>query len=171
ESVENKIVQLSKQLSKYQVKTKLFIVPFGEIQKEIISKVHSTVRMLVYRKFMIEISSTIADSEKALFLVVGDSLSQVASQTFENLNALYSGSPKHIFSPLIGLNKQEIINISKQIGTYDISALPYGDCCSYFVPKHPELRANPETLEKSKDAIDSKTIVENAIKNAKIIKF
>ncbi|MCD6229736.1 MAG: tRNA 4-thiouridine(8) synthase ThiI [Candidatus Diapherotrites archaeon] len=171
ESVENKIVRLAKHLSKYQVKTKLFIVPFGEIQNEIISKVHSGVRMLVYRKFMIEISSTIADKEKAGFLVVGDSLSQVASQTFENLNAVYSGSEKHIFSPLIGLNKQEIIDIAKEIGTYDISALPYGDCCSYFVPKHPELRAGKETLEKCKEAIESKKLVESAVKNARVFVF
>ncbi len=170
-SVKDKIESLAKQLSKYQVKTKLYIVPFEKIQKDIIMKVHSKLRMLVYRRFMIKIASTIANIVGGKFLVVGDSLSQVASQTIDNLQATYHGSDVHILSPLIGLDKKEIIDISKKISTYDISKLPYGDCCSYFLPKHPMLRADIEMLDKLINEFDIPKLVKDAVKNAKLVEF
>lgn len=169
ESVKGKIEKLAKQLSRYQVKTQLYIIPFEKIQKEIIMKVHSKLRMLVYRKFMIKIASKIANKIGAKFLVVGDSLSQVASQTIENLEATYHGSEVHILSPLIGLDKKEIIAISKEIGTYDISKLPYGDCCSYFLPKHPMLRADIEMLDKLINEFDIPKLVKGAVEKAKLV--
>lgn len=162
-SVKDKIIRLGKQLSKYQIKTKIYIIPFEKIQKQIIMRVHSTTRMLIYRRFMIKISSKIAEINKADFLVVGDSLSQVASQTFENLNVTYKDSEKHIFSPLIGLDKKEIINISKKIETYDISVLPYGDCCSYFLPKHPVLKANEKLIKNIESKLDIDLLVNGVI--------
>ena len=167
-SVQDKIERLASQLSKYQVGTKLYIIPFDDIQKEIIANVHSELRMLVYRKFMIAIASKIAEKEKARFLVMGDSLSQVASQTIENLEATYYGSVKHIFSPLIGMDKTEIIAIARKIGTFDISALAYGDCCSYFVPKHPELKAYHGMLDKAMEGMDKEKLVIDAADNAVI---
>lgn len=169
-SVEDKIVQLAKQLSKFQQKTKLYIVPFEDVQKEIIMKVHSEVRMLVYRRFMLKISAKIAAERNAKFLVVGDSLCQVASQTFENLAATYSNIGMNIFSPLIGLDKKEIIAIARKIGTADISSLPYGDCCSFFIAKHPELKAEAEILDKYEEKIDNK-IIEECLKKAKVMEF
>lgn len=169
-SVEDKIIRLAEQLSKYQINTKLYIVPFDEIQKQIIVNAHSTMRMLVYRRFMIKISSLIAREEKARFLVVGDSLSQVASQTLENLQATYFKSDRAIFSPLIGMDKNEIIDIARKIGTYEISELPYGDCCSYFIAKHPELKANAGELMNIEEEFDEKFISE-AVENAKVKEF
>lgn len=169
-AVEDKIMQLAMQLSKYQVHTKLYIVPFEKIQKEIIMKVNSTLRMLIYRRFMIKIASKIANENDAKFLVVGDSLSQVASQTFENLDATYRNSDLHIFSPLIGLDKDEIIAISRKIDTYDISALPYGDCCSYFLAQHPELKGNKINLNEIESEIDG-LLVDDAVKEARIKDF
>tara|TARA_Y100000034_G_scaffold37913_3_gene46574 strand:+ start:653 stop:1813 length:1161 start_codon:yes stop_codon:yes gene_type:complete len=168
-SVKDKIVKLAEQLSKFQITTKLYIVPFENIQKEIIMKTHSKLRMLVYRKFMIKIASKVANLEGGKFLVVGDSLSQVASQTIENLEATYHGSDVHILSPLIGLDKRDIIDISKNIGTYDISKQPYGDCCSYFLPKHPMLRADIKMLDKLINEFDIPNLIEDAVKNSKII--
>ncbi len=170
-SVQDKIIQLAKQLSKFQLNTKLYIVPFEKLQKEIIMKVHSTLRMLVYRRFMIKIASKIAAENRARFLVVGDSLSQVASQTLENLESTYKDSEKHIFSPLIGMDKKEIIAISRTIGTNDISALPYGDCCSYFLPKHPELKATAGKLQFMEKEFDIGSLVEEAVKSAKLKEF
>ena len=168
-AVQDKIVKLAKQLSNYQQNTKLYIVPFEKIQKEIIMKVKAELRMLVYRKVMIKIASEVAKKERARFLVVGDSLSQVASQTIHNLEATYAGSDKHVLSPLIGMDKKEIINISKKIGTYTISELPYGDCCSYFVPKHPELKATARMLDMAVDGFD--VPIKEAVENAEITDF
>lgn len=167
-SVEDKVVRLAEQLSRYQINTKLYIVPFDKIQKQIIANAHSTMRMLIYRKIMIKISSLIAKEEKARFLVTGDSLSQVASQTLENLEATYANSKKPIFSPLIGMDKNEIMELAKRIGTFEISKLPYGDCCSYFVPKHPELKATVRDLDKIEEEFDE-NIISEAIKDAKIV--
>ncbi|HII30318.1 tRNA 4-thiouridine(8) synthase ThiI [Candidatus Woesearchaeota archaeon CG08_land_8_20_14_0_20_47_9] len=169
EAVENKILELAKQLARYQTKTRLYITPFENVQKEIIIKVKPDLRQLIYRRFMIRIASKIADKLKAKFLVVGDSLSQVASQTYENIAATYPGSEKHILSPLIGLDKEEIIRIAKRIGTYEISAQPYPDCCSYLISKHPELRASPEMLEKAESAFDITALVRDAVKRARVI--
>lgn len=171
DSVKDKVISLTKQLSKYQQSTKLYIVPFADIQKELITKVKPEMRMLVYRRFMIKIASKIADLNNSLFLITGDSLSQVASQTLENLNATYQGSDKIILSPLIGMNKLEIINISKQIGTYSISKLPYGDCCSFFLPKHPKLKTKPFVLDNIEKNFDVEKLIEKAVKKTKVKEF
>ncbi len=170
-SVGGKIVDLARQLSGCQINTMLYVVPFGGIQKEIIMRVRSEIRMLVYRRFMLRIASKIAGMNGARFLVVGDSLSQVASQTIENLEATYVDAGMHVLSPLIGLDKEEIIRISRDIGMHDISAQPYGDCCSYFVPEHPVLRADVEELRKSESEFDIDPLIANAIKSAEISKF
>ncbi|MFH0752038.1 MAG: tRNA uracil 4-sulfurtransferase ThiI [archaeon] len=170
-SVEGKIVDLAGQLSCFQIKTVLYIVPFGRIQKEIIMRVKAESRMLVYRRFMLKIASKVAEVNGARFLVVGDSLSQVASQTIENLEATYADAGAHVLSPLIGLNKEEIINISRGIGTYDISAQPYGDCCSYFLPKHPSLKVNVGILRDMESQFDVGSLVGDAVKSAEIRKF
>ena len=169
--VEDKISDLAKQLSKYQMRTALYIVPFEDLQKEIIMKAPAEVRMLVYRRFMIRIASGIAESCKARFLVMGDSLSQVSSQTIENLEATYKVSSKHIFSPLIGMNKREIMSVAERIGTHDISSRPYGDCCSYFLPKHPVLRADSKILDRIESEFDIEKLVMNAIKDTKKEEF
>jgi len=132
--VENKILALAERLAAFQQRTRLFIVEFGRIQNQLIMNVPAAMRMVVYRKFMLRISALVARRFKAPFLVVGDSLSQVASQTIENLQAVYEGSEKHILSPLIGFDKKEIIAISRAIGTFDISSGKCPDLCSYYLP-------------------------------------
>lgn len=119
DAVEDKVQQLARQIGKYQVKTRLIIVTFEDLQKHIIMTVKASQRMLVYRHVMLNLAANVADKIGAPFLVVGDSSSQVASQTHENLAATYAGCPKHILSPLIGMDKVEITAISKEIGTYD----------------------------------------------------
>jgi len=167
-SVENKIIDLASHLSQFQNNTKLLIVPFGDLQQEIIAKIPAAMRMLVYRRFMLKIASQIALNNKAFFLVVGDSLSQVASQTIENLKATYGDSEFHVLSPLIGMDKKEIIALSRKIGTYDISVLPYEDCCSYFVPKHPELRADLQSLRDLETQLKGEEIISNLMEKIRI---
>jgi len=163
DAVQDKIKKLVNELSKYQVKSKLYIVPFEELQAEIIKSIKSEDRMLIYRRFMLRIAAKISEQEKAFGLVLGDSLSQVASQTVDNLQAVYAAVDKLILTPLIGMNKQEIVDLSKAIGTYSISELPYGDCCSYFIPKHPNIRGNAEKLAKLEDGLDVEGLVRNAL--------
>ena len=146
-AVKNKISELVKVLSKVQGESKLYMVPFDEIQQEIITKVDSKDRMVVYRRFMVRIAELVALKEKALGLVTGDSLSQVASQTLENLDCVYSVYGGVILSPLIGMNKQEIVDIARKIGTYEISILPYGDCCSFLIAKHPVIKGRRRDFE------------------------
>lgn len=170
-SVESKITDLAAQLSKYQQQTKLFIAPFDEIQKQIIMHIPAEKRMLIYRRFMFHIGAGIAKTEGARFLIVGDSLCQVASQTLENLEATYAEAPLHVLSPLIGMDKRDIMAISREIGTYEISSLPYEDCCSFFVPKHPELRAKAHILQRLEEKLDVNELASRAVADAKLIEY
>ena len=145
-AVEDKIHRLAKKHSEYQCRTKLIMVSFEEIQRRIIKEVDANIRMLVYRKMMLEIASQYAAKVHARFLVVGDCMAQVASQTYDNLFATYQGSALPVLTPLIGMDKKEITEIAKKIGTFSISSLPYGDCCSYFIDRHPELRMKAADL-------------------------
>lgn len=169
--VENKIEKLMEVLSKYQFKTKLYIIPFSEIQTEIIKIVPSKYRMIVYRRVMFKIAEEILKKEKALGFVTGDSLAQVASQTLENINVIYKISNYPVFSPLIGDDKKDIIKVAEQIGTFDISILPYEDCCSFLVAEHPETRAKIEDIERIEKNLKINNIIKQAIKNTRFKVF
>ena len=162
---DEKIKKLIETLSRFQGKSKLYIVPFEKFQKEIIAKIPSKNRMIIYRRIMFKLSEMIAKKENAKGFVTGDSLSQVASQTIDNINAIYKAANLSIFSPLIGMNKQETIDLAKQIDTYETSIIPYQDCCSFLIAKHPETRAKlKEIIEQEKnleiDKITKKIISE-----------
>jgi thiamine biosynthesis protein ThiI len=163
DSVEDKIQQLAAQLAHFQPRTHLHIVPFGAIQNEIIKVVPAKQRMLFYRHVMLKMSARVASRNQARMLVTGDSLSQVASQTYDNLAAIYHAAELPILSPLIGLNKTEITAIARRIGTFDISSLPYDDCCSLFVPKHPELRLRLSAISDAEAKMELEPLMEAAL--------
>ena len=162
-SVEDKIVQLARQLARYQIHTRLLIVPFEELQRAIIKDVHSTLRMLMYRRVMLQLSARIATENRARYVVTGDSFSQVASQTYDNLAATYADCPVTVLAPAIGMDKREIVDIAERIGTFAISALPYEDCCSFFVPKHPELHARAESLRALAGRLELEPLMQQAL--------
>lgn len=137
----DKIRTLVKILCKFQRSCAVYIIPFEEFQKEIIANVLSRYRMIVYRRIMLKMAEKIAKRTGAGGVIVGDSLSQVASQTLENLGVAYNAVSLPVFAPLIGMNKQETIDAAKKIGTYEISIIPYPDCCSFLAAKHPETKA------------------------------
>jgi len=171
-SVKSKIRNLVQQLTRIQLNSKLYIVPFDEIQKEIIKGIPSESRMIIYRRFMMRILNEIAKREKSKAIVTGDSLGQVASQTVENLQCIYAASGIPVFSPLIGLNKEEIIILSKKIGTYELSIEPYPDCCSFMIAKHPETRANCEKIIVLEESIQEKdALIESAISKSELLKL
>jgi len=157
---DRKIEDLVKILSRFQGSLKLYVVPFEEFQKEIIAKIPSKNRMIIYRRIMFKLSEIIAKKENAKGLVTGDSLSQVASQTIDNINAIYKVANLPIFPPLIGINKQETIDLAKRIGTYETSIIPYQDCCSFLIAKHPETRAKLDEIIKQEKNLDIDEITE-----------
>ncbi len=168
--VLSKIEKIAKSLSSYQLKTKLYLVPFKEIQKEIVAKVNSRIRMIIYRRFMLRIANMIAYREKAKAIITGDSVGQVASQTLDNLSSVYNASRLPVFTPLIGSNKDETINIAKNIGTYEYSIIDYLDCCSFMVSNHPETKSKKEEIIAAESAIElADELARRAVKDAKIV--
>ncbi|MEM0351287.1 MAG: tRNA uracil 4-sulfurtransferase ThiI, partial [Archaeoglobaceae archaeon] len=168
ENVRKKIYMIAEKLAEFQGSLKLYMVPFEEVQMEIIRIVPAKLRMVVYRRSMMRMANEIAERENAKAIVTGDNISQVASQTLENLNTIYSASKLLVLSPLLGFDKEEIIAIAKKIGTYDISILPYEDCCSLMVAKHPETRAKKEVVEEFEEFED---LEKNAVEKAEILEF
>ena len=118
-----------------------------------------------------EIANNIADKINAVTLVTGDSVGQVASQTLSNLRAVSDASKLPVLRPLSGMNKENIINKAREIGTYDISVLPYQDCCSFFVPKHPETRAKMKDIFFYDNKLDLDSLFKDVYKNIEKIKI
>ena len=133
-------------LSRHQFKSRLYLVPFGEIQRQIVAAVLRPLRVVLYRRMMMRIAEAIAKREKASALVTGESLGQVASQTLANLAVIEKAATLSILRPLVGMDKQEIIDQARRIGTFETSATPDQDCCQLFVPRHPATKAKLATL-------------------------
>ena len=149
-----KVEEIVKKLTEYQLEAKAYFVPFGELQYAVISSVPSRYRMIVYRRVMARVANEIATKEKAHAIITGDSMGQVASQTIENLRCIYDASFLPVLPPLIGMDKREIVEMAKKIGTYDISIRTYDDCCSFMVAKHPATRANVDKIREMEDNVD-----------------
>ena len=164
---DDKIKSLVKKLSRFQGKSRLYIVPFEEFQKEIIAKIPAKNRMIVYRRIMFKLAGMIAEKENAKGFITGDSLSQVASQTLENINVIYNAANYPVFSPLIGMNKQEIIDLALKIKTYETSIIKYQDCCSFLIAKHPETKAKLEDIIKQEENLEIDEIARKIITGIK----
>ena len=158
EEVSEKIFDLAKVLSSYQPEIKLFMVPFADVQKQIIMKVPAPYRMIVTRRIFNKIAEKVARENHCLALVNGDSLGQVASQTLENMAVIANATELLKLSPLIGTNKKDIIDLARKIRTLDISSRPYEDCCSLFVAKHPETKARLNDVLRYEKLIDESII-------------
>ena len=130
-----------KALSQYQLKADLYCIPLLAIQEKIMENIPEKFWVIFFRRSMIKLSNLLATKINAVALITGDSIGQVASQTLSNIRAISEVSNLPIIRPLSGMNKEEIINKAKKIGTYEISIQPYEDCCAYFVPIHPETKA------------------------------
>lgn len=141
-------------LSYFQNSSRMYLIPFGDIQQEIVLNAPAKYRVVLYRRMMMRIAQAIAFKEKALALVTGDSLGQVASQTLENMSTIEDAVKLPVFRPLIGMDKIEIIDKAKAIGTYDISIIPDQDCCQLFIPKNPATRTGISEIEKVEQGLD-----------------
>jgi len=162
---------LVRALVPYQFRAKLYRVPFESIQREIVRAAPEGVRILLYRRMMLRIADAFARRDRALALVTGDSLGQVASQTLRNLVAVDAAARMPVFRPLIGTDKMEILATARKIGTYDISSEPFHDCCPVFMPRSPELSATANELAKAEENLDVASLIAQGIRGATIEKF
>lgn len=168
ERAEEKVKNLAKTLSIYTGRIKLYSVNILEIQKELNAKCPEKEMTILSRRFMMRIAEKIAIENNIDVLITGESLGQVASQTVEGLTVTNNAVDKLVIRPLIGFDKVKIINIAKEIETYETSILPYDDCCTLFLPKHPVTKPKIEDIENSEKNIDIDRLVEEAIATMKI---
>ncbi len=169
-SVE-KVFELAKKLQDFQAGSKIFSVPFAQVQKQIMLNCPESLRVILYRRAMLKISEAIGRKNKAGALITGDSLGQVASQTLENLSVVGEASNLLLLRPLITMDKEEIMQKARQIGTYDISILPHDDCCTRLMPKKPELHARLDQVLEAEKNLDMEKIIQDSLEKLEIIEL
>jgi len=155
-------------LNKYQFSSKLYLVPFLNIQKEIFQKTNPEYGCILCRRFMFRIAEILAEKEKAEALITGENIGQVASQTLANIRATEEATNLPVLRPLIGMDKKDIIDKAKEIGTFDISILAEEFYCHGFLAKHPETKANLKKVKEEEKKLDVEKLIKEAVKKAKV---
>lgn len=168
---KNKVMELAKVLSKYNNEIKVHVIHFTEIQEAIYKNIPHEYLITIMRRMMYRIAEIIANRCNAKILVNGESIGQVASQTLTSMKAINEVVSIPVIRPLACFDKLEIINIAKKINTYETSILPFEDCCTIFVPKHPVINPDSRVCEEYEKLIPYKDLIYNAIKNHEVIKI
>jgi thiamine biosynthesis protein ThiI len=168
---EDKVRDLVQTLTTYLHKSRLYVIPFGEIQREIVLNTPAPFRVVLYRRMMVRITEELARREECWALVTGDSLGQVASQTPENISVIEDAAGLPILRPLIGMDKLEITDDAKRIGTYETSIEPDQDCCKLFTPPHPSTKTRLEELLNVERALDIPRLVKQGVEKAELSEF
>lgn len=163
ERARDKVVELTKLVSRYAGRINLYLVPFTDIQMTIYDKCPSTETTVLMRRLMMKIAERIARDTGSQALITGESIGQVASQTIESLCVTDDAVSMPVFRPLIGFDKEEIVEKAQKIGTFETSILPYEDCCTVFVPKHPVTKPKVDKLRESEALVDFEPMIEKAI--------
>ena len=171
ERAKQKVVDLAKQLGKYAGRIRLHVVNFTDIQLYIYEKCPHDQLTIIMRRFMMKIAEHFAAEDKAMALITGESIGQVASQTIQSLTVTNEVCTMPVFRPLIGFDKQDIVEISEKIGTYETSILPYEDCCTIFVAKHPVTKPILSAIKKSETHLSERIdeLVDEAIRTTQLI--
>ena len=170
EGAKNKVIQLRNIISKYCADITLYIVPFTEIQMSIHKNCLPDYMITIMRRFMMKIANKIAIENNISAIITGESLGQVASQTVESMVSTESVSKLPIFRPVIGMDKEEIINIARKIKSFETSILPFEDCCTVFLPKNPIIHPKLDNVEKIENQIKNiDELIEKAIQNMEIV--
>jgi len=159
---QDKVREIAAVLTRYQMRTSLRLVPFGELQRQVVLTVPPPLRVIIYRRLMLRIAERIARDSRAKALVTGEAIGQVASQTLENLTVIAGATQMPILRPLVGMDKEEIVAEAIRIGTYEISIIPDQDCCQLFTPRSPETHARRWQVEEA----ESKLPIEDMVKAA-----
>jgi thiamine biosynthesis protein ThiI len=158
-------------LTRWQHRSRLYLVPFGEIQQQVLLTVPAPLRVVVFRRLMLRIAERIAKMRRAQALVTGDAIGQVASQTLENLAVVGKVATLPLFRPLIGMDKDEIMAQAQVIGSYPISIIPDQDCCTLFTPRNPATRARVDEVEAGEAALAIDELVESALRAVEVEDF
>lgn len=169
ERAEQKVHSLLRQVAKYSGRIALWVVPFTEIQEKIKDYCPEDIFTVVMRRMMMRVAQDICARERAAALITGESVGQVASQTMPAIACTDAICEIPVFRPLIGMDKDEVIEISRKIETFDISILPYEDCCTVFTPKHPKTRPTIQYVEDAEACYDFAPLLEQAAKDARFI--
>jgi tRNA uracil 4-sulfurtransferase len=150
---QEKVREIAALLTKHQLRSRLLLVPFGELQQQVVLSVPPEMRVVIYRRLMLRIAERLARRAHARALVTGEVIGQVASQTLENMTVISAATPLEILRPLVGMDKDEITAEATRIGTYPISIIPDQDCCTLFTPRHPATRARLADVEHAEQAL------------------
>lgn len=170
-AAKEKVVELAQKLSPWCGRMRLQIVPFTEIQEEIRRKCPEDFFTLVMRRFMMRLAERCADEAHAKSIITGECLGQVASQTMEALRCTEDVVSLPVLRPLIGMDKEEIVRISRKIGTFDTSILPYEDCCTVFTPRHPKTKPHLDEVREVEGALDVEALCAKAMENREFIRI
>ena len=168
EWAEQKVIDLLTKVSEYSGNIKLITVPFTQIQEQISKTCPEELFTIIMRRFMMKIASELAKQNNCHALITGESVAQVASQTVEALSCTDDASSLPVFRPVIGMDKDEIVVISRKIDTFDISIRPFEDCCTVFTPKHPRTKPVLKYIKKAEEALDCEKLISDACENIKI---
>ena len=164
QQAKDKVVELARILTRFCGKMTLEVVPFTHIQEEIRDKCPEEYFTLIMRRFMMRIAERIANEWNAKAIVTGENLGQVASQTVEAMASTQAVLSLPVLQPLIGMDKEEIVQLSRKIGTFDTSILPYEDCCTVFTPRHPRTRPKVSEVAAAESALEVDALVEEAFR-------
>ncbi len=163
---QDKVAEIAALLTRYQLESRLYVVAFGEIQRQVVLAVPPPLRVVIYRRLMLRIAERIAHASGSAALVTGEALGQVASQTLDNMTVIGKAASLPVLRPLVGMDKDEIIHEARRLGTYDVSIIPDEDCCTLFTPKHPATRAKAHQVDEAEAGLSVDALVEEAATTA-----
>jgi thiamine biosynthesis protein ThiI len=168
---QEKVREIAALLTRYQLRSRLLLVPFGALQQQIVLSVAPEIRVVIYRRMMLRIAERLARKTHARALVTGEVIGQVASQTLDNMTAIAQATDFEILRPLVGMDKDEITAEAARIGTYPISIIPDQDCCTLFTPRHPVTRVRLADVERSEAALPIDDMVAAAVAGCAVEDF
>jgi tRNA uracil 4-sulfurtransferase len=168
---QEKVREIATLLTRHQLGSRLILVPFGELQQQVLLSVPAELRVVVYRRLMLRIADKLARAWHAKALVTGEVIGQVASQTLENMTTIAEASTLDILRPLVGMDKDEITAEADKIGTLPISNIPDQDCCTLFTPRNPATRARLDVVRRAEEALPIAAMVEQAVSASVVENF
>lgn len=171
ERARDKVIELARIVAEFAGEIHLYLVPFTDIQMTIYDQCPSSETTVLMRRLMMKIAERVALSVGAQALITGEAIGQVASQTLESLAVTNDAVTMPVFRPLIGFDKEEIVEVAQRIGTFETSILPYEDCCTVFVPQHPVTKPKVEKLRESEALVDFEPLIETAIAQTECMKI
>ena len=168
---QEKVRELVALLTRYQYDSRLWLVPFADVQQQVILTVPPPLRVVIYRRLMMRIAEDVARRHRARALVTGEVVGQVASQTLENMNRINEVVQLPVLRPLVGMDKEEITGEAQRLGTYPISIIPDQDCCTLFTPRHPATAARRDDVERAEATLPAADMIARAIAGAVVEEF